>query len=292
MKQTRSYILFAFILLSFSMPLVALAQQRYRIAVCDWMILKRQKLGEFALAKTLGADGIELDMGGLGVRDSFDNKLRQPYLKKIFKRAADSLSVEVPSVAMSGLYAQSFAKHKNYKYLVEDCLNTMEVMGAKVAFLPLGGCINGWESQPEVREALVKRLREVGNMAAARGMVIGIDTPLDAKGNIKLLDEINSQGIKIFYKFQTALDNKRNLCSDLKRLGKNRICMIHCTNTDGYTLADDPAIDMKKVKKTLDGMKWSGWLVIERSRDVKEVHNVKKNYGSNVSYLKQIFQKN
>ena len=23
---------------------------RYRVAVCDWMILKRQKLGEFALA--------------------------------------------------------------------------------------------------------------------------------------------------------------------------------------------------------------------------------------------------
>ena len=50
--------------------------QRYRIAVCDWMILKRQKIGAFQLAKELGSDGLELDMGSLGKRDSFDNKLR------------------------------------------------------------------------------------------------------------------------------------------------------------------------------------------------------------------------
>ena len=47
-------------------PESVLAQQRYQIGVCDWMVLKRQKLGEFKLAKELGCDGIEMDMGGLG----------------------------------------------------------------------------------------------------------------------------------------------------------------------------------------------------------------------------------
>jgi sugar phosphate isomerase/epimerase len=167
----------------------------------------------------------------------------------------------------------------------------MDVMGAKVAFLPLGGCGNDWFNQPEVKAEVVKRLHEAGEMAVARGVVIGIDTPLDAKDNIKLLKEIHSKGIKIFYKVQTALENKRDLYSDMKKLGKDRICMIHCTNTDGYTLAKDPAVDMKKMKKTLDGMGWSGWLVVERSRDTKDVHNIKSNYGSNIEYLKQIFQK-
>lgn len=36
--------------------------QRYRIAVCDWMILKRQKIGAFQLAKELGSDGLEPGM--------------------------------------------------------------------------------------------------------------------------------------------------------------------------------------------------------------------------------------
>jgi len=49
-------------------------------------------------------------------------------------------------------------------------------------------------------------------------------------------------------------------------------------------------INMPEIKKTLDEMKWSGWLIVERSRDVTQVHNVKVNYGANVAYLKKIFQ--
>jgi hypothetical protein len=37
--------------------------------------LKRQKLGAFQVAKDVGADGVEVDMGGLGNRPTFENKL-------------------------------------------------------------------------------------------------------------------------------------------------------------------------------------------------------------------------
>ena len=47
---------------------------------------------------------------------------------------------------------------------------------------------------------------------------------------------------------------------------------------------------MKKIKKALDGIDWSGWLFVERSRDVNQVRNVKLNYGENVKYLKEILQ--
>jgi hypothetical protein len=46
---------------------------------------------------------------------------------------------------------------------------------------------------------------------------------------------------------------------------------------------------MHKIKKTLDKMKWSGWLVVERSRNAKDVRNVRGNFGTNVAYLKEIF---
>ncbi len=128
-------------------------------------------------------------------------------------------------------------------------------------------------------------------MAEADGLVIGIRTPLDAKENIRLLKEIDSPGIKIYYSFQTALDNHRDIISELKTLGKDRICQIHASNTDGVTLDRDTALDMPKIKETLDKMGWSGWLVVERSRDVKEVRNVKKNFGTNIRYLKEVFQK-
>ena len=263
---------------------------RYKIAVCDWMILKRQKIGSFKLVHELNGDGVELDMGSLGKRETFDNKLRDPHFQQLFRETAREFQLEVPSIAMSGFYGQSFLERANYEELVRECLNAMKVMDAKVAFLPLGGIKAGWEGEPALRTEVVKRLKKVGDMAAAEGLVIGIETQLDAKGDVKLLKEIDSFGIKIYFKFQNALENGRDLCKELKILGKKRICQIHCTDTDGVTLRFNERLDMNKVKKTLDKMGWSGWLVVERSRDKEDVRNVKKNYGTNIEYLKKVFQ--
>lgn len=269
---------------------VMMAQKRYQVGVCDWMVLKRQKLGEFKLARELGCDGLEMDMGGLGRRDSFDNKIRQPEMARLFRHTADSLEIKVGAVAMSGFYGQSFAAKQSWKWLVEDCLNTMQTMQAKVAFLPLGGCGKDWTENTAIRKEIVFRLHEAGEMAAKRGLVIGIDTPLDAKGNKKLLKEIDSPGIKIFYKFQTAVENKRDISKDLRKLGADNICGIHASNTDGVWLRNDKTINMPEIKATLDKLGWSGWLFVERSRDVTDVRNVKRNYGENVKYLKEVFQ--
>ena len=239
--------------------LTARAQQRYQVGVCDWMVLKRQKLGEFKLAHELGCDGLEMDMGGLGNRPMFDNKMRDPEMVKTFRHHADSFNIKVGAVAMSGFYGQSFAKKETWKELIADCLNTMELMDAQVAFLPLGGCGNNWTDSLPLRREVVARLHEAGEMAKARGMVIGIDTPLNAADNIELLREIQSDGIRIFYKFQTAIEHKRNIAKELKKLGRERICAIHASNTDGVLLRNDKAINMKKIKTTLDKMNWSGY---------------------------------
>ena len=261
----------------------------FKVAVCDWMILKRQKIGSFELARELNADGLEMDMGGLGTRDSFDNKLRQPYFQQLFQETAAMHCIEVPSVAMSGFYAQSFAERPDYEALVQDCLNTMKVMGAKVAFLPLGVHCD-LNKHAELRPVLIERLRRVGELAVHQGVVIGIETSLDARAEVKLLKEINSRGIKIYYNFQNPLQNGRDLHKELRTLGKDRICQIHCTDTDEVTLPNNKRLDMQKDKKTLNSMGWSGWLVVERSRDKNDVRNVKKNFGINVEYLKLMFQ--
>jgi len=274
-----------------ALPLDLCAQQ-YRVAACDWMMLKRQKLGEFQLAKDIGADGVEVDMGPLGKRVLFDNKLREPEFQQKFRRTADSLGIQVPSIAMSGFFAQSFLKRDNYKDLIHDCLQTMDVMGARVAFLPLGGSGHEWKQAGEARQEMVRRLHEVGEMALKEGKVIAIRTQLDARANLSLLKEVDSKGIKIYYNLQDAVDQGLCPSKELKTLGRENIAQIHASLTDSVTLDKDPRIDLRKVKKTLDKMKWTGWLVVERSRNAQDVRNVRGNFGANVAYLKEIFQEN
>lgn len=270
-------------------PLVVCAQQ-YRVAACDWMMLKRQKLGEFQLAKDIHADGIEVDMGPLGKRVLFENKLRDPAFQQLFRRTADSLGIAVPSIAMSGFFAQSFLKRENYRDLVQDCLNTMDVMGATIAFLPLGGSGHEWKQAGEARQEMVRRLHEVGEMALKSGKVIGIRTQLDSRANLLLLKDVDSRGIKIYYNMQDAVDQGLDVSEELTLLGAGNIAQIHASLTDSVTLDKDPRVDLRKVKKALDAMHWTGWLVVERSRNAQDVRNVRGNFGTNVAYLKEIFQ--
>ena len=273
-------------------PLLALAKPKkltYKIAVVDLMILKRQKLGAFQLTKDIGADGLEVDMGGLGQRETFDSQLSKPEIREQFLAKAKELNLEICSLAMTGFYAQSFATRPTYERMVQDCIDTMKLMNVKVAFLPLG-TQGDLVKNPELRPAIVERLKVVGKMAQKAGVVIGIETALDAAGEVQLLQEIGSKHIQIYFNFSNPLKNGRDLHQELRLLGRKRICQIHCTDEDGVWLQNNTRLDMNKVKQTLADMGWQGWLVIERSRDATDPRNVKKNFGANTAYLKSVFQ--
>jgi L-ribulose-5-phosphate 3-epimerase len=287
MKKIFLSILFITMLL----PIIALAQKepRYKIGLIDLMLLKRQKLGAIALTKQIGADGVEVDMGGLGNRTTFDNQLLNDTIRQQFLNKAKEQGVEIYSLAMTGYYAQSFCNRAEYRKSIEDCITTMKLMHVKTAFLPLGVQCD-LKKNSEVRDSVVARLKVAGKMAEDAGVVIGIETALSAKEEVRLLKEIGSKNIQIYFNFSNPLKDGRDLYKELKILGRKRICMIHCTNKDSLWLQNDPQIDMPKVKRTLDKMKWSGWLVIERSRDAKKGSDVKGNYGANTAYLKSIFQ--
>ncbi|WP_293936526.1 sugar phosphate isomerase/epimerase family protein [Sphingobacterium sp. UBA5996] len=268
----------------------AAPKRRYNVAVIDLMILKRQKLSAFDLAKEIGADGLEVDMGGLGNRITFDSKLGDLAQRKAFLDKAKETGITICSLAMTGFYAQSFATRPTYQQMVGDCLEACQNMGVKVAFLPLGVTCD-LVKYPELRPAIVERLRIVGEMAKKAGVIIGIETALDAKAEVDLLKEIGSKHIQIYFNFSNPLKEGRDLIQELTILGKKRICQIHCTDEDGVWLENNKRLHMPLVKRTLDRMGWRGWLVIERSRDANlSPRAVKENFGANTRYVKQVFQ--
>ena len=266
-------------------------KERYMVSVCDWMILKRQKLGSFERAKEIGADGIEMDMGGLGNRETFDSKFvnGDTASVRVFKEKSIETGVGISSIAMSGFYAQSFAKRDTYKKMVSDCIEVMKTFNVEIAYLPLG-TQGDLVKNPELRPAIVERLRWAGEQVDKINGVIAIETSLSASEEKALLEEIGNKNIKIAFNFANAIKNGRDISKELKTLGRDNIGEIHASNTDGHWIENDPAIDLPKIKETLDNMHWKGWLIVERSRDTTMVREVVKNYGANVAYLKQIFK--
>jgi L-ribulose-5-phosphate 3-epimerase len=262
------------------------AKPRYRVAACDWMLLKRQKLGALPLAKECGMDGVEVDMGSLGDGSDIKNELRKPEIRKQYLDTARELGIEICSLAMSAFYAQSYAEHPKAEAYTAEWIDLMPKLSVTVGFLPLG--VRGdLVKRPEVRPAIVARLKKAAGLAEKAGVVIGIETSLDAASNVRLLDEIGSPAVRVYFNPTTAYDHGKDLLAEIRVLGKDRICQFHFSDRDGKWL-EDGRFDVPKVKATLDDLGWSGWLVIERSR--KPGKSVKENFSANAAYLKKVFR--
>jgi hypothetical protein len=264
------------------------AAQRYRVAASDWMMLKRQTPGALTRAHECGLDGVEVDMGPLGKRPDFENKLREDDFRAKYVAQAKELNLSLSSLAMSAFYGQPVADHPSAEKFCNDWIDLMPQIGTKVGFLPV---IFAKEDEPTAAVAKVASLmKKVARKAQSAGVIIGLNTPLDVGGNHKLLDDVNSPAVRIAYNCGEAVDAGRDVYAELKGLGKDRIAEVIPTLSDGVWLQNDPRIDLPRLKRLLDELDWSGWLVLQRSRDRTKASDVKYNFSANAAYVKSIFQ--
>ena len=96
--------------------------------------------------------------------------------------------------------------------------------------------------------------------------------------------------VQVYYNLGDALESGFDIYKELRDLGKDRLCQIHCKDhkNGAEVWLGQGQIDFPRVKKSLDAIDWSGWLVIERSRMPGK--SVKENFSANARYLKSVFQ--
>jgi sugar phosphate isomerase/epimerase len=261
---------------------------RYKIAVCDWMLLKRQKLGAIQWAKRCGMDGVEVDMGGIGNRPLPDNKLRDPAVRQQYLDESKKLGVEICSIALSGFYAGSWPKNPNGDAITEDWIETMRLMGVKAGFLPLlgGGDV---AKDEENRKLAIERFKRMAPKAEQAGVIMGIETMLDVEQSKRFLDDVGSPSVRLYYNLGLGIERGGDIYQEIRQLGKDRICMIHAKEEDGHWLGEPGGhIDLAKLKSALDDIDWIGWLVVERSRH--DPKKIEENYSTNARNMKAVFQ--
>ena len=260
---------------------------RYKISVCDWMLLKRQKLGAVRWASECGCDGVEVDLGSVGQGPDLTNELRKEEVRQSYIAEAAKYNIAISSLALSGFYGQSVADHPRTVDYTNELLELLPKMGCKVGFLPFAGKTD--VSKPEVRAEAIKRMKAVAPTAEKLGVILGISINQPAEVTVKILDEIGSPAVKSYYNTGDAVEAKRDAAAEIRTLGKDRICQIHLTGPDVAHLEHGP-LNVPEVKKALDEIGYSGWLTLERARHPDHGRDVKFNYSANAAYLKKIFQ--
>lgn len=278
-------------------PTTRPAARRFHVAADDLFLLQRQKLKAFAVAANCGLDGIGVDMGGMPGGAELKNALRDPAVRQQFLDESKKTGVQIAFLAFFGMYAHVYADMPIAVAITEEWVDLMEKMNVKLGFLPLmtkGGTMREPE-HADVRKRTIEILRKVAPQAEKAGVVMGVESNLDADGYKRFLDDVGSPAVKVFYNPGVGLENKFDVYKDIRDLGKDRIGALHleqgsvAPETWEHLLGEGP-IDFAKLKAALLDIGWTGWMSIARSRKQGRERKVEENFTANAQFLHDLFE--
>ena len=260
--------------------LAAEPKRLFQIAACDWSIGQRGKIAAMETAKEIGLDGVEVSFGPPGE----ESDLRKEEVRRAYLAAGEKHGVKIASLAMGVLNRVPYASDPNAEQWVRECVEVMPKLDQKVVLLAFfsKGDIKG---KPDLQAEVIRRLKRVAPAAEEAGVVLGVESWLDADDHMRLLDAVASPAVKVYYDVANMENQGYDVYQEIRRLGSDRICQIHCKE-NGFLLGKG-RIDFVKVREAIDDIGWSGWLVIEGA--VGRGMKMFDCYVKNQKYLRSLF---
>ena len=255
-------------------------QQPFKIGACDWSIRHRQDLAALEVANQIGLEGVQVTFGEGG--EEYD--LRKPEVRRAYQETGKRLGVEIASLAMGILNRRPFASDPDAERWVAECIEVMPKLGQRVVLLAFFSKGDLKDKPLEQRE-VVRRLKRLAPQAERAGVVLGIESTLNADEHLRILDAVGSPAVEVYYDTANMHYAGYDVYREIRQIGRERICEIHTKERD--CLLGRGPIDFPRVKAALDEIGWTGWLVIEgatiKGRSVEEC------YRQNQKYLRSVF---
>jgi L-ribulose-5-phosphate 3-epimerase len=261
-------------------PLLAGAKdRRFKIGACDWSIGKMASEESFAVARTIGLDGVQVSLGT--AKD--DMKLRQPDVQQTFLSAAKQAGVEVASLAIGELNNIPYKSNPRTVPWVNEASSACRAMGARVVLLAFFG--NGdLRDDPAGKQEVVRRLTEAAKRAEDAGVILGIESWLSAEEHLEIIDKVGSPAVQVYYDVCNSNDRGYDIYREIRMLGP-RICEFHAK--ENGALLGKGKVDFQKVREAMDDIKYRGWIQIEGA--VPPGAPMLESYQANNKFLRKTF---
>ena len=166
----------------------------FKIGVCDWSIGKMSDTAAFSIAKELGLDGVQVSLGTV----ENDMHLRKPEMQQAFRKAAAAQDVEVASLAIGAMNSVPYKSDPRAEVWVRDSVAACTGLGVEVvllAFFSKGDL----RDDPEGVDVVVERLKKVAPLAEEAGVLLGIESWLDARQHLDIIERVGSSNVKVYY---------------------------------------------------------------------------------------------
>lgn len=271
-------------LLSFDQLLAAPAEKPFKIGACDWSIGKNSDVGAFDVAKEIGLDGLMINMG------SEKNKmhLRQPSIQQSYLEASQRTGVKISSLALGELNNVPYKSDPRTIEWVWDSIDVAKALNVPVILLAFF-TKNDLRNDEAGKKEVIRRLKMAAPKAEKMGVILGIESYLNAAEHLEMIEAVGSKNVKCYYDFRNTADAGHDTIEEFKLLGPQNICELHIKE-NGFLLGQG-TLDWKQVSDAIyeTGYYGDGWMQIEGA--IPKDGAVVNSYQQNLKFLRGLFSK-
>jgi L-ribulose-5-phosphate 3-epimerase len=256
----------------------ARAGVQVRLGICDWTIGKTGDPAALALAGSLGLEGVQASLVPKG--DSL--ALVDPALRRAYLEAAQRTGVAIASFAIGDLNGVPLKNDPRAEKWLAEAIDIAAAMKVKIILVPFFG--NGdLKGDAAGVDAVIAALKRLAPKAEAKGITLAIENTLTAGDNIKILEKVGSPAVRVYYDVANSHDAGYPILDEIRAL-QGRVVEIHAKDTKD--LYGKGSIDFPAVRKAMDDIGFSGWLVMEGT---KMPLGVEASVRYDADYLRMIF---
>ena len=255
-----------------------------RIGACDWSIGKSSDIGAFEVAKEIGLEGIQVNLGS----DANNMHLRQDERQRLYLKESKRTGIKIASLAIGELNRVPYKSEPRTEQWVWDAVDVAHNLNVSVILLAFFDK-NDLRNDPEGKMEVVRRLKMVAPKAERMGITLGIESYLSAEEHMEIIQKVGSKNVKVYYDFRNSADAGYDVIREIKWLGKEAICELHMKE-NGFLLGKG-TLDWKQIAETLAEMNYfgDGWMQIESARP--KGSDIVESYRHNHAYLKSVFRR-
>ena len=255
---------------------------KIRIGACDWSLGMDSNPAAFDLAKQIGLEGVQVNLGSL--KNNFH--LREKSVQEAYLEISRRTGVAIAGLAIGELNNVPYKSDARTDQWVSDSMDVASALGVKVILLAFFTRNDLRNDEPGKKE-VIRKLKLVASKAEKLGVILGIESYLSAEELMDIIQQIGSKNVKVFYDFRNAADAGYDVIREIKWLGKNNICELHMK--ENGQLLGKGTMDWEKICNTLIEMDYygDGWMQIEWAMPAGA--DLIKSYRHNMQFLQSCF---
>lgn len=252
----------------------------FKVGVCEWC-LGRNDPSSFDLAKEIGVDGIQVNMGSV----KNDLHLRKPEVQQGYLAAAKNHRLEVSSIGVAEMNNVPLKSDERAEKWLHDSLDVARGLGVKVILLAFFHK-NDLKNDKPGTDRVVELLKQAAPKAEKAGLVYGIESWLDAEEHMDIIDRVGSSAVQVYYDVGNSHLRGYDIYREIRWLGRKNICEFHAK--DYEFIFGKGKVNFEEVRRAMDDIGYAGWIQIEGQQPLGMVES----YRQDRAYLKKVFPPN